>query len=759
VTTTSNNKYKLYTDSVLNLAGTMVIKFSDVAASMNLQVITNHGIAAVNDADPYSWKYYQNISGSYHLTDEMITISSLDTATVINFTVANLLIHKATRIAYEYGTRHYKELVSRYPNQELLILGILYPCSISKAVTSLDGTILSYPSNLVDENEYSFIPKLQNWIYKYMGRWINTPFGISDDLYVATYIAQLYLHLVQAILVFRLEACKTNEAHSFHVQQYLASHGYLDVYLDSLKKSQALFFYRNICYIERNAGKKDTFDWLVDNIMTTRGLSFYEYVANHDVSEITRDVVTVTPNLPEITFKRKPLNLPGVENPKINYDYPTTLENVKPLAVGNAEFQKYEGVNMETTLKYSPSSVVNTKLLESSLGDQIDIASIPLADILFNHWIYFASTSQLLASIFVTLPNNGGDIRLEPQEAVALWSYAFYKAYEPEIKPVGYPLLTNISQFHLSQVIRQPAPTRAEFLSITEKKFVASSDIDLLLTSAVTANTFPATTDFIIKGREIYQQQLNQYTLFSRQDNLHARAELQACALRFYKDPVVYLDTLSDPITHVGHEYATWLSSKSLNLSAYTKLDFYNLSNNILELSIGKIENTALMFGNIQRSMVSLFTNLSSYSIQVLNDNTANSVLQVSQAQIRVGDDRTIEKEQVYSHSATVTVESEFVKELVRDTLTLDAPFSAEKIKYRESQHELIDVPIDIFSVNKVISDYSNMLTSVDVLSTSEDFDVLVSTITPYQARYLKDGYSNAIDAVIPMEIRIVNPF
>ena len=106
-----------------------------------------------------------------------------------------------------------------------------------------------------------------------------------------------------------------------------------------------------------------------------------------------------------------------------------------------------------------------------------------------------------------------------------------------------------------------------------------------------------------------------------------------------------------------------------------------------------------------------------------------------------------------------MTMVNENVHELVKDTLILESPFSAMKTKYHESQHELINIPIDAILSSKVITDHAKMLVSVGVLSTTEDFDTLVSNITPYQAMYLRDGYSNALDAVLPVEIRNVNPF
>jgi hypothetical protein len=112
-----------------------------------------------------------------------MTVPSLDIAQRIVFNKVNLQTHLATKQAYSYGTRYYQELVLQYPEQEMLILGILYPADITKAVNAKDGTILAYPPELVELYEVSLIPKLQTWLDNYLFRWFNKQFILTDDLY------------------------------------------------------------------------------------------------------------------------------------------------------------------------------------------------------------------------------------------------------------------------------------------------------------------------------------------------------------------------------------------------------------------------------------------------------------------------------------------------------------------------------------------------------------------------------------------------
>ena len=172
----SSNYYQLYIDKVLMLAQTIVIKSEDTVNGLNTFVndqATINGTATVNTLAPKTWKYYLNVSGQYHYLDIPMYVVSIDTQQKILFNLENLALHVATATAYQFGSRLYKLLVSQFPTQEILIKGILYPVNIDEAISALDGTILGYPSNLVESNEYSLITKLQTWINGYKVRWVN----------------------------------------------------------------------------------------------------------------------------------------------------------------------------------------------------------------------------------------------------------------------------------------------------------------------------------------------------------------------------------------------------------------------------------------------------------------------------------------------------------------------------------------------------------------------------------------------------------
>ena len=649
-----NNYYNLYIENTYNLAETIVIKFEDAAVAINLKVMANYGVDAVDALNPNdilgdhgvgninvpsvehlkkrTWKYYQNISGNYHFSDmfyntrtgvydNYITITSLDTAEDIIFRTSTLLEHPVTKKAYLFGNRHYRELVQKYPEQEMLILGILYPCDIDVAISAVDGTILSYPEYLVESNEYTFIIKLQDWIYKYVDRWINKQFAISDDLYVATYIGQLCISLVPAIINLRLQACKTNEAHSFHVREYLASHGMLDKYLGLMTKEQSLFFYRNILYIQRNSGTRDTFEWLVENIMTKRSLPLYDFTMKHDVSNMLISEHNDTLHYcPDIRFRRRAVN-PSIATSVDSY---VTLDHINTkteyTAPGNQTYLLEEKDNIRRKFEDSLSNVVGSKLLESSMIDYTDSVPHMFEGILLNHWAYWCNTGKYKAFISIVLPKTKKTIELKARDAFALYIYALNKC-------AGITLV-NIPEVVATRVLLYPTVDIQDLKNIVDSSYVSVDDLNRILSTVPVIGEVLSVDSFYAKCKAIYLSTLKQYAIHCMSESPKARNYLNAAVDRLYADIKV-------SIYDTGATYTQWLDTHGLNYDDYTDRDFYDLALRIYMESTGVVNNEPVSIKLIQKAMVEMLSLLSSYSIQIVSDIAQPGVILVPRPMVR----------------------------------------------------------------------------------------------------------------------------
>lgn len=747
-----NNHYQLYVEAVITLAETIVIKFDDAAVALNYEVSNIYGAASVDEFTKSTWKYYQNISGQYHFSDAMIRVTSLDTGEVIDFTTANLEIHLATRAAYGFGSRLYKELVQNHPGQELLILGILNPTPIQQAIDARDGQILRYPPDLVESNERTFIHKLQTWIYQYMDRWVNGQFTISDDLYVACYMGQLYLHLVQAIWVIRLDACKTPEAHSFHVRQYLASHGGLDIFLDNMTLSQSLWFYRNILYIQRHAGKIDTFNWLVEHVMTERSLPLYEYTMAHNVADMKRDNIDDNDNLlPAIEFKRTGVNSYANATDVRTYTLDEVLVKVEPLAPGNYTYHVDHGEEMRQEFQYSKSSVEVTKMLESEVVDYNDAAVYSLTEILLNHWLGLVGKNRYLAQIIIQLPANGDAIQLTAQEAVALYIYAVHKTCEAEVGNPNYAPLVYVPKYQVNRLARTVLPPLSQLRAITDKKVISDAELQEIYDTAVEVPVIVSIDAFYNFGLRAFAAAEKQHTLYSSKEDYLARGDAKMAVSRLYDDDMLTLSTMQDPdVPGRGIPYQRLLTALGLDLSMYTRRDFYNLASIIVGAATGVVGRPTNSLGQLQRAMVNLFMKLSSYSIQVITEINDSNIVAVENPAIRVsqGTSTVIENFHTYVDGAAVQVLDADWTENQTYIIPIAKIAMPTENQFTESWKSGMDITSRVRQVEGFHPSVPYHIYTGLRIGTSFDFEESVANLTPDQRANLVDMYSTYMESI-----------
>ncbi|MNU19562.1 hypothetical protein D3C71_77910 [compost metagenome] len=608
---TLNNYYSIYVDSVLQLAETIVIKSQATVDAMNQYVMDYHGgLTAVDTLDPRSWKYYRNVSGEYHSSDVPMQIVSMDTLEPIIFSKESLLVHRATARGYVYGTRQYRELVSRYPEQEMLILGILYPVDIDEAIDAPDFKILGYPPSFVEVNEYSLIARLQQWIDGYQIRWYNQQFGISDELYPATSLGIMYIYLAPAIITLRLEACKTNEAHSFHVRQYLASHGALDVFMDQLTLRQSLWLYRNIAYIERNSGQTNVFEWLIEHIMTERSLPIAEYVMRHNLREQPEEIY------PKITFRKNHLNLGLGSDPSDTKSLQDILFKEDKLAVDNPDVRLNEIDQIQSKFENSLSNVVLTKALESSMWDYSNATPYTMEDTLINHWLWLSSNGLYYqAVVAVNNPKTGERIPMVVKDAFIFMMYAFCKSVDID--------LVTIPPMYAKRVQRIPTPTVDDLMSVVDHSYVKRQQAVDVLAVQPSIPTMISTEAFYNKCKEINDACQYQRKYIALQEHQYRRGLVHGMVSRIYSDNICQL-------APVGTTYESWFAERNIKIEDFERDDLELAWLQLVKDATGMSLVTTNSLRALQAAMVRLMTQLSSYTVQFMRE--------INETDIRVGD-------------------------------------------------------------------------------------------------------------------------
>ena len=679
-----------YIDDNRKLAKTIVIKSSITAELINDDIKLKNNSYIIDELDMSSWKYYMNISGLYHPLDEPMVITSLDTLEEITFSKENLAIHTATAKAYQFDSRYYYSLVNKYPNQVQLILGILYPCDIDTAINAVDGTILSYPKYLVEEQESSLMIELEEYIIRFITRWYIPAFNLTDSLYTASFYAILYLNIFTKLLNLRLARVKTLEVHSFHLREYLASHDYLDSYLPYMTLKQKLWLYRNLNYLFRNTGKVEQFKTLLQKILTDRRIPLSEFTVRH-LGDFDDNFY------PNLRIRRKPIN-PEVNTSDKRYFSLDDLYNIEsPLVYGNEDYLDIHKDDITTKLKLSTSNVLQTKDLESKMVDISDSVPFPLDEVLLSLWATLIDNNLYNAIVTFKDPKTSENISIEAKDAFIYMQYITLKSLG--ISTVNIPDFLNLRH------IRTPKPLLAELLYFVDKSLenVNTSAVDI-------RSNFPdisllhSTSSFFDLGKKIFDECLRHWYIISHTEDLYERVYVENVSLSMFE---VKLIKLAETPTSVS----SFLSSRNLREYDYTYQEAQVLIQNIFNSATGLNIDSTKLLKNIQRAMIGIMKTLSSYTVQYITDINDSDIIPLNWSAIRLGNIVEDGEEYIYLPEGVNIVESynncqddlviesvgntdEIANVIIEDLQELD-------INLIESSNEDVDESIDL-NINKI---------------------------------------------------------
>ena len=631
----SNAYYRLYVDSMILMAKTIVIKSEATASAINTGLTELK--LDVDEDDPTTWKYYLNLSGRYHSTDTPMTVTSLDTREEISFDIQTLSVHRRTLRDYAFGTRFYDQLVNRYPAQRDLIHGILNPVDIDTAIAAPDGKILYIDQSLIEENETSLVSQIQDRIDAFMLRYNVAEFSLVDDLYPAAHLALLFLNLPLFIEDARLTNCHTEQVHSFHIRQYLASHGRLDAYISHLDKEQMLFLYRNILYIQRNAGKQDTFEWLIDKIMSHRMLPVAEFNLHHNVSEQPDNLY------PTVEVKRTDLTRFASGNPIDTFTVEEIVTRAAKAAPGNQSQIKATVAEVTDKVTNSTSNRLKTKMLESSVVDRSNDYALTFSDVLLNHWMYFAQEGWYKTIISFENPLTGDQLWYNAKDAFILFIYALNRSMGQDLEFIPNP--------DARYVRKQTLPTRAALRQITEVKYVPDALLDALITDQPTLGNVVSVEAFYDKCVEIHGAWKEHNWIYTSQEHFEARGQAEAAALHLYQNKTCQF-------APEGSTYEQWLSEHQLDVSEFTQTEFELLATSLLGLTTGASLHVTVSLDELQAAMIRLLSQLSSYTVQFLRELRGTNMWGLNWSAIRLGDQSGDGVGSMHLHQANSYVQS-----------------------------------------------------------------------------------------------------
>lgn len=589
-----NAHYIIYIKSIIRLAGSLVLKSAKTAALLN-ERLSVFGVP-VDPNDPYTWKYYLNLSGRYHSVDEMMSVTSLDDLSEIEFTVENLAIHTATREAYLYGSEYYNALLARYPRQQALIKGILNPLDIDHAIDAPDHTILFHDASLVESNEQYLIPALQKFTDLYFNNWYNRDYDLFEPRNYPAVLGNYYTKLVIEIIALRKRACKTDNAHSFHVRQYLSSFSPVGREFDYMTEKQRLWLYRNIRYLNRNIGRKELFKELVQRFMTDRGFSLVGYEFDHDYSALTETLV------PEVELRRIQINaIPPAMGGKTS-TVGEILDKEAVLAPGNEIIRDDTEISATERSRRMLSARAVTKVLESSVLDKTDSEPYTLADTLLNHWAYLSHSGRYNAVVSFINPGNGSEETLRVKDAFILFLYAYNRGIGIDLEYV--PVIS------VNRVQRLPLPTWTELRTMGDRKKVPDVYIEHILDKLPVIGSYVSVSTFRSKCRDI------QRTMAYFREMRHLNGDYIAEGMLHGMIDRCYMDARVDLAG--GMRYSDWLFEKGIDTEAMGQTEFGIVAQELFKAATGADVSEADGFKAIHAAMIRIMQALSSYSVHYL---------------------------------------------------------------------------------------------------------------------------------------------
>ena len=596
--------YRIYLESCIALSRSVVF-YSGLAAEVaNRQDIEN-GI--VPSTDRRQWKYFKHLNGDYHTFDPQIKITSLDTYTEIPYTKESLAKHKKTLQKYRDEPRHIAELISKYPDSSMLIRGVLNPIPYHISLNASEGEVLWLNERLIEPQEHDLRYEITKFVGKFIHRGFRASYATAHDLELQTQIAVLRISLAKHIQSMRNSKHKTSQAHSYHVTNYLASHNRLDRYVPYMTLEQKLFFYININWIERHIGFTETFDWLVEKLLTLRMLPAYEYRLVQKDPNIEKDEYS-----PTGVFSRFPINLCKANYSYTVDEYPidSVVRRELPCATDNlASLSKYID-EAETLTGDSQISSLPTKIIECAVIDPESISVVKELDVFVNNWLYLSTTGKYIGVGEVINPISGQTMRLTAKELFIIYWYAMSKVVHGRDVEL-------IPQVGARAINRHRHISEAEYKNVLPWRHCAywRSEVALYHSSEVLLDhTLTVKDEFADYCKQVAWS-MNYRNQWCNGEHYSPNREMRQQLWRMsYANAIC---TLTDPKYSTYAEFFDYIDLQYRYISADTWLD---LAISVFEAGTAWSSKNSFSIEEIQYQMIDCFKRLSSYSIQFIDD-------------------------------------------------------------------------------------------------------------------------------------------
>lgn len=589
-----------YLSKIINLTKSISVISKNEGRTYNDYIELTYPTHVVDYNDKTSWRYYKHLSGQKHVLDQIVTLTSIDNGEIISLDRASIRLHRITREELLKFDLMYKELVDRFPEQELYIKAIIaksQPMTIQQIIDCEDYTIISHNSDLIEENEDNLIQELQQRIFNYKNIFLIPYYANSDNLFLCSQMHILYTFIIKTILAIRLKNAKTLKAHSYHILNYLASHHYLDKYYNFLTKKQSLFLYRNLLYLDNHSGRHDIFKLLIQKLFTDRNMTVVNYVQSQSNSVDSNNRINYK-------FKQKLLN-------DANLVYSTkdfTLEDIKnkeySLAQSNPKELTYNLDKIDLTFKNSLFSSLLTKDLETVIVDNTDTVKYKLIPTLLDYWAYLLKHNKIKFLVTVLDPVSNKELRLSTSDLFKLFTIILYKTNNQEIK--------EFQPYTIQRVYKPELPETNTLLKAFYRKYYWFKDtIDQIKISIPSYTNTITSFQFQQFVSSIYKLNIGLWSFLSNLDDKDTNGQFDLLIGRLHTSEVyTFNDTTPEAfLKDIGLENIYKYTPEALDSLMYSILN--NLYDNRLDF--------LNYYKYVQKALIEVFKKFNSYTVQIID--------------------------------------------------------------------------------------------------------------------------------------------
>lgn len=596
-----------YLTNTIDLVKSITVVNHIEATLYNEYLSIKYPTVTVDLSNKSSWRYYKHLSSQYYDIDKDVILVSLDNGMTITLDKPTINLHRKSKQELLKFGLYYKELVDKYPEQELFIRSCITDTThttIDELIKLDNYTIVSHNLQLIEENEDNLIPKLQSRIDNYKNIWLIPYYHVSDNLFLTSQYSTFYMFLITSILAIRLQNAKTVNAHSYHIRNYLASHHYLDKYYAYLTKNQALYLYRNMLYLDNNSGKHETFITLINKLFTPRNITgvTYKYSQNNS---------TDSDNSIDYRFKQYLLSDKNLVHSKSDYTLNSLNNKVKDLTLGNPREVETKESEISNKLKNSLFNTLITKDIEFIVIDNTDTVRYKIIPTITDYWAYLLKQNKINFLLTLVDPVTNNQLVLNTKDAFKLFTIILYKS--------NNRVLTEFPAYTIKHTFHKELPETNNLLSACyNKKYWYIDTIESIKNAIPGYTTIMSSYAFEQYITSVYRLNIG-LSLFlnnlsSKDDN--CQFELMVDRLNTSEDYVFNDENVDTFLTRIGLTSIDSYDQTTLENFIYTIL------NNIFDSKLDFVN----MYKYIQKALIGVFENFNSYTTQIVNNYYNNNV-------------------------------------------------------------------------------------------------------------------------------------